>query len=126
MGSSGKRRVHGESLLNNRELRSMISCSYKLVSLLVCLAVAVNASYVTHHTPKCRTEYDTVTSYEQQCSTTYEQECSTVQEESCSPRVEKSCATVEVQECSTSYERECSTNHERQCSSRTEQQCSTV
>merc|ERR1719233_2166428 len=35
----------------------MISCSYKLISLLACLAVAVNASYVTHRTPKCRVRY---------------------------------------------------------------------
>merc|ERR1711970_585980 len=89
----------------------MISCSFKLVSALACLAVVVNAGYVTHDAPRCRTEYDTVTSYEQQCSTSYEQECSTVQEESCSLRVEKSCATVEVQECSTVHERECVTNH---------------
>merc|ERR1711909_110027 len=97
-----QRRVHGESFQVSRDSRRMINCSFKLVSLLACLAAAVNASYVTHDTPRCRTEYDTVTSYEQQCSTNYEQECSTV------------------------YERECSTNHERQCSSRTEQQCSTV
>merc|ERR1712243_250531 len=96
------------------KLLRMISFSVKLVAL-ACLAVVVNASYVTHHeTPKCRTEYDTVTSYEQRCSTTYEQECSTVQEESCSPRVEKTCDTVDVQECSTTYERECATNQERQ------------
>merc|ERR1719153_681137 len=30
----------------------MISCSFKVVSLLACLAVAVNASYVTHDTPR--------------------------------------------------------------------------
>merc|ERR1712179_757161 len=106
----------GQSFQVSRDSRRMINCSFKLVSLLACFAAAVNASYVTHDTPKCRTEYDTVTPYEQQCSTTYEQESNTVQEESCSPRVEKSCDTVDVQECSTTYERECATNHERQCS----------
>merc|ERR1712179_469765 len=94
--------------LSSQEFWRMKSCSLKMVSLLVLLAIAVNGSYVTHDTPRCRTEYDTETSYEQQCTTTYEQECNTVHEECCS-----------------SYERECATNQERQCSTRTEQQCST-
>merc|ERR1712179_318317 len=80
--------LNHQSLLVSLKLRRMICCSFKVVSLLACLTVAVNASYVTDDSPRRRTEYDTVTSYEQQCSTSYEQECSTVQEESCSPRVE--------------------------------------
>merc|ERR1711875_63806 len=107
----------GSHFLTAQEFRRMISFRLKLGSLLACMAVAaVSGSYVTNQSPKCRTEYDSVMSYEQQCSTTYEQECSTLQEESCSPRVEKSCDTVQVQVCSTSYDRECVTNQERQCS----------
>merc|ERR1711936_546264 len=114
-----------ESLLVSLKLKRMITFSLNLASLLACIAVVVNASYVTDESPRCRTEYDTVTSYEQHCSNSYEQECNTVQEESCSPRVEKNCATIDVQECSTVYEQECTTEYEQQCSTTYEQQCST-
>merc|ERR1711936_108870 len=184
----------GQSLLVSRELRRMISCSYKLVSLLACLAVVVKATFVANqedidgnkrieaenekltsalkaamedkghmsekllmsekaneelktklaelsseaeqaverlstsadatftqkdlmaklkrkvdevkdsqkNSEKCRTEYDTVTSYEQQCSTSYEQECSTVQEQQCSTVYEQECTSSNEQQCSTS------------------------
>merc|ERR1712098_973041 len=107
----------------------MSSFSLNLVACLNTLGMvmvprSVDASYANHQVevPKCRTEYETETSYEQRCSTSYEQECDTVNEEVCTPRVETLCDTVELQECSTSYERECSRSNERQCSTRTEQQ----
>merc|ERR1712243_484780 len=80
------------------------SCkSFALTVVLV--ALTVDASYVsTNSHKKCHTEYDTVTSYEKQCSTTYEEECNTVQEQQCSPKVEEVCNTVDVQECSVSHE----------------------
>merc|ERR1712142_662347 len=87
---------------------------------LVMVPLSVEASYANHQVevPKCRTEYDTETSYEERCSTSYEQECDTVNEEVCTPRVESLCDTVELQECSTLYERECCKSNERQCSTR--------
>merc|ERR1719318_832013 len=62
------------------------------------LLPAVDAGYAPRQ--DCHTVYETVTSYEQQCSKSYEQECSTEQE----------------QQCSTAYETRCSTTHEQQCS----------
>merc|ERR1712153_257224 len=64
---------------------------------LVVLSPAVLGGYASHkssHQPshQCHTEYETVTSYEQQCSTSYEKECS----------------TSYAQECSTSFGQECS------------------
>ena len=80
------------------------------------MALTVDASYVsTNAHKKCHTEYDTVTSYEKQCSTTYEQECNTVQEQQCKPKVEEVCNTVDVQECSVSHESVCSQHEEKQC-----------
>merc|ERR1712243_354255 len=75
----------------------MNSHSCKSFALMVVLvALTVDASYVstTSH-KKCHTEYDTVTSYEKQCSITYEEECNTVQEQQCSPKVEEVCNTVD-------------------------------
>merc|ERR1711875_181895 len=89
--------------------------SFALTTVLA--ALTVDASYVsTNAHKKCHTEYDTVTSYEKQCSTTYEQECNTVQEQQCNPKVEEVCNTVDVQECSVSHESVCSQHEERQCS----------
>merc|ERR1712042_316165 len=111
----------------------MFSFSLNLVACLITLGLvmvplSVDASYANHQVevPKCRTEYDTETSYEERCSTSYEQECNTVNEEVCTPRVETLCDTVELRECSTSYERECSKSNERLCIIRTDQRCSTV
>merc|ERR1711942_459029 len=75
---------------------------------LVMVPLSVDASYATPQVEalKCRTEYDSETSYEERCSTSYEQECDTINEEVCTPRVETLCDTVELQECTTSYERE--------------------
>ena len=99
--------------------------SFALTTVLV--ALTVDASYVsTNAHKKCHTEYDTVTSYEKQCSTTYEQECNTVQEQQCKPKVEEVCNTVDVQECSVSHESVCSQHEEKQCSVKHEEKCSTV
>merc|ERR1711970_726979 len=100
--------------------------------LFACLAAAllsftVDAGYVSkkaHRT--CHTEYETVTSHENQCGTTYEQECSTVKEEHCKPKVEEVCNTVDVQECSVGHERVCTHHEEKKCSVKHEEQCTTV
>ena len=57
-----------------------VSCKMKMNSGLAacvasCLIVSLDAGYVSHKTqpqPQCHTEYETVTSYEQQCTTIYE------------------------------------------------------
>merc|ERR1711942_613999 len=85
--------------------------SFALATVLVTLTV--DASYVsTSAHKKCHTEYDTVTSYEKQCSTTNDQECNTVQEQQYKPKVEEVCNTVDVQECSVSHESVCSQHEE--------------
>merc|ERR1712234_75388 len=105
---------------------NMVACLATLG--LVMVPLSVDASYANHQVevPKCRTEYDTETSYEERCSTSFEQECDTINEEVCTPRVETLCDTVDLQECTTSYDRQCSTTYEQQCSTSYDQQCSTV
>merc|ERR1712142_358883 len=58
------------------------------------LASAVSGGYLTKSSApaaakNCHIEYETVTTYEQQCSTSYERDCNTVQLQECTPRVEK-------------------------------------
>merc|ERR1712058_207019 len=81
---------------------------------MVILPQSLDASYATEQVPKCHTEYDVETAYEERCSTSYEQECNVLHEEVCKPRLEKVCDNIEVQECCINYERECSKNNERQ------------
>jgi len=91
------------------------------------LSPSVSGSYVTQ---KNCTEYDTVTSYEQQCIIAHEQEC----EQHCLPRIETVCDTIEVQECSIIYQRQflksqrhvCVTNLEQQCTEVYEERCHEV
>merc|ERR1712098_93611 len=92
---------------------------------MVILPQSLEASYATEQVPKCHTEYDIQTTYEERCSTSHEQECNTVHEEVCMPRLEKVCDTIEAQVCCINYERECSKNNERQCVVLNEQECST-
>merc|ERR1712112_524360 len=95
---------------------------------LVMVPLSVEASYANPQVeaPKCRTEYDTETSYEERCSTSYEQECSKNNERQCSTRNEQQCSTVYEQECTTEHDRQCSTTFEQKCSTSYDQQCSTV
>merc|ERR1711942_439846 len=72
--------------------------------ILAVLSSAVYGSYLTS-VPKaptpaknCRTEYETVTSYEQQCTESYEKECNTLEVNECSPRVEKICDALTFKE----------------------------
>merc|ERR1712243_319898 len=109
----------GKSLLVSFDKR-MNSVCCNLFVLFACLAAVlvpftVDAGYVSKQN-HCRTEYETVTTYEKQCSTTNEEECSTVKEEQCKPKVEEVCNTVEVQDCCTTHEKQCSTSHEDKCS----------
>jgi len=96
-----------------------------LVSLLSTqlLVPAVTGGYAPRQ--ECHTEYETVTSYEEQCSTSYEQQCSTEHEQQCSTSYEKQCSTSHEQQCSTAYEQKCSTIYEDQCSTSYEKECST-
>merc|ERR1719158_216268 len=99
--------------------------SFALSTVLV--ALTVDASYVsTNAHKKCHTEYDTVTSYEKQCSISYEQECNTVQEQQCNPKAEEVCNTVQEQQCNPKVEEVCSQHEEKQCSVKHEEKCSTV
>merc|ERR1712236_160185 len=71
---------------------SMNNFSFNLIALSACLALVrlpftVDAGYVSKQEKRnCHTEYETVTTYENQCSTSYEQECSTVKDEHCTVR----------------------------------------
>merc|ERR1712098_517252 len=86
-----------------------------VVTVLSCVVLCLDAGDLSHkNQPKCRTEYETVTSYELQCTYTHEQECSDVPQQRCFPKVEKSCVTLDVQECTTRYERECTNRQENQ------------
>merc|ERR1719153_2060574 len=99
-----------QSLLFNH-LKKMYSRTCYLFACLaaVLLTFTVDAGYVSKKAHrKCHTEYETVTSYENQCITTYEQKCSTVKDEQCT--------TVYDEECTTDFEKECTTTHEKQCS----------
>merc|ERR1711936_530201 len=99
---------------------SMNNFSFNLIALSACLALlvlptSVDAGYVSKQEKRnCHTEYETVTTYENQCSTSYEQECSTVKDEHCKPKVEEVCNTVDVQECSVSHERVCTQHDDKQ------------
>merc|ERR1711875_64740 len=78
-----------------------------LFVLVVAVVSIVSGSYLSKAPKKtpaknCRTEYETVTSYEQQCSHSYEKECNPVQLQECSPRVEEICIAQTVKECRTS------------------------
>merc|ERR1719318_1874869 len=97
-----------------------------LVSLLSTqlLVPAVTGGYAPRQ--ECHTEYETVTSYEEQCSTSYEQQCSTEHEQQCSTSYEKQCSTSHEEQCSTSYQQKCSTTYEDQCSTIYEHVCSTT
>merc|ERR1740137_74278 len=99
----------------------MASSSLNLV-FVTCLVLAMlspaHGSYLSkqqHHAPQqqCHTEYDTVTSYEQQCSTSHERECSNTYEQQCSISTERACNTVDVQECTVSHEKQCTTTHDQ-------------
>merc|ERR1712098_830730 len=112
-------------------LPNMISLNCFLVILLS--AIVVNGSYlskVPKKTPAqgkhCRAEYETVTSYEQQCSHSYEKECNPVQLHECSPRVEEICRAQTVKECSTSFDEQCTKAHQKDCSISYEQKCDYV
>merc|ERR1719260_231834 len=88
----------GSLLLGQLEKMKYPTC-YSSVACLaaVLLTVTVDAGYVSPQVQRnCHTEYETVTSYENQCSTTYEKECSTVKDEHCKPKVEEVCHTVDV------------------------------
>merc|ERR1712025_606072 len=98
----------------------------KLSLAVLLIACLTDAGYVSHkNQPKCHTEYETVTSYEQQCVTVCERECNNVPQQRRLPKVEKLCQTVDVQECNTRYERECNNRQENQCAASQETQCST-
>merc|ERR1712234_59235 len=94
-----------------------IKMNMQLVAIVfACVTLCLDAGYVSHkNQPKCRTEYETVTSYEQQCTYTHEQECRDVPQQRCVPKVEKLCQTLDVQECTTRYERECTNRQENKC-----------
>merc|ERR1712055_851861 len=118
-----QRRVHGESLLINH-LKKMNSRTCYLFACLaaVLLSFTVDAGYVSKKAHRnCHTEYETVTSHENQSSTTYEQECSTLKEEHCKPKAEEECNTTHEKQCSTSHEEKCSTVYEDECSTSYEQ-----
>merc|ERR1712055_738128 len=103
--------IHKNSM-NNFD-RSLLVFSACLAFVL--LPLTVDAGYVSKQAQakkNCHTEFETVTSYEEQCSTSYEQECSTVRDEHCAPKVEEVCNTVDVQECSVSHERVCTQHDE--------------
>merc|ERR1712179_700174 len=104
---------------------SMNNINFNFIALSACLALVllpftVDAGYVSKQEKRnCYTEYETVTSYENQCSTSYEKECNTVKDEHCKPKVEEVCNTVDVQECSLSHERVCTHHDDKQCSTNT-------
>merc|ERR1712098_123610 len=91
-----------------------------LLVLVVAVVSIVNGSYLSKaskQTPakNCRTEYETVTSYEQQCSHSYEKECNPVQLQECSPRVEEIFNAQTAKECRTSFEEQCTKEHQNHC-----------
>merc|ERR1711942_550865 len=91
-----------------------------LLVLVVAVVSIVNGSYLSKAPKKtpaknCRTEYETVTSYEQQCSHSYEKECNPVQLHERSPRVEEICRAQTVKECSTSFDEHCTKAHQNHC-----------
>merc|ERR1712002_852722 len=109
---------------------NMISLNCFLVIL---SAFVVNGSYLSKAPKKtpaqvkhCRTEYETVTSYEQQCSHSYEKECKPVQLQECSPRVEEICNAQTAKECRTSFEEQCTKEHQNHCAISYEQKCDHV
>merc|ERR1719153_53268 len=109
-----------QSLLFNH-LKKMYSRTCYLFACLaaVLLTFTVDAGYVSKKAHrKCHTEYETVTSYEK--------ECSTVKDEHCKPKVEEVCNTVDVQECTLGHERVCTQHDDKQCSVKHEEQCTTV
>merc|ERR1711881_130863 len=97
-------------------LNNMIARNSLLV-LVVAVASIVSGSYLSKASKKtpaknCRTEYETVTSYEQQCSHSNERECKPVQLQECSPRVEEICNAQTVKEYRTSFEEQCTKEHQ--------------
>merc|ERR1712098_846822 len=119
----------GTAYLSSEKLR--LPNMYALNCFLVILsAIVVNGSYLSKvpkktpaHGKHCRTEYETVTSYEQQCSHSYEKECNPVQLHECSPRVEEICRAQTVKECSTSFDEQCTKEHQNHCAISYEQKC---
>jgi len=65
---------------------------------------------------ECRTEYETVTSYEEQCTTSSEKQCTISHELECSTSYQKQCVTTYEQECSTIKEVLCTSSYEDECS----------
>merc|ERR1712098_1039569 len=119
-------------LLTCQELYTLFLFNMKVGGCCLIFAVlssAVYGSYLTSvpkaptPTKNCRTEYETVTSYEQQCTESYEKECNTLEVNECSPRVEKICDALTFKECSTSHEERCSSEQQKHCAISYEQKC---
>jgi len=88
------------------------------------LIPAVSGGIPPRH--ECRTEYETVTQYEEQCTTSSEKECRTAHAQECTTSYGTQCSTIYEQQCSTINEVQCTSSTEEECSTTFEEKCSTV
>jgi len=96
--------------------------SGSLILVVLSTLCSVSGSYMTQELAENCTEYDTVTSYEQQCIIALEQVC----EQHCLPRIERVCDIIEVQECSIIYQRQCLKSQRQICHQVPRESCQQV